>query len=72
MLLKNMRSVPRLLASILAAVYLALIESHLRYGDIIWGCILDTKLILCRNDSLGPNTRMDGSVTVACQKIDKI
>ena len=28
----------------LAAVYRALIESHLRYGKIIWGCISDTKL----------------------------
>jgi len=28
----------------LAAVYRALIESHLRYGTIIWGCISDSKL----------------------------
>ena len=28
----------------LAAVYRALIESHLRYGNIIWGCISDTKI----------------------------
>jgi len=28
----------------LAAVYWALIESHLRYGNIIWGCISDSKL----------------------------
>ena len=28
----------------LAAVYRALIESHLRYGNILWGCISDTKL----------------------------
>ena len=27
-----------------AAVYRALIESHLRYGNIIWGCISDSKL----------------------------
>ena len=26
------------------AVYRALIESHLRYGNILWGCISDTKL----------------------------
>ena len=28
----------------LAAVYWAPIESHLRYGSIIWGCLSDTKL----------------------------
>ena len=28
----------------LTAVYRALIESHLRYGNILWGCISDTKL----------------------------
>ena len=28
----------------LAAVYRALIESHPRYGNIIWGCISDSKL----------------------------
>ena len=28
----------------LVAVYRALIESHLRYGNISWGCIPDTKL----------------------------
>ena len=28
----------------LAAVYRKLIESHLRYGNIIWSCISDTKL----------------------------
>ena len=28
----------------LAAVYRTLIESHLRYGNIIWGCISDTQL----------------------------
>ena len=28
----------------LAAIYRALIESHLRYGNIIWGCISDTKI----------------------------
>ena len=28
----------------LAAVYQALIESHLRHGNIIWGCISDSKL----------------------------
>ena len=33
-----------LLQSKLAAVYWALIESHLRYGSIIWSCISDTKL----------------------------
>ena len=27
-----------------AVVYRALIESHLRYGNIIWGCMSDTKL----------------------------
>ena len=27
----------------LVAVYGALIESHLRYGNILWGCISDTK-----------------------------
>ena len=27
----------------LAAVYRALIESHLRYGNIIWGCISEDK-----------------------------
>ena len=28
----------------LVTVYRALIESHLRYGNILWGCISDTKL----------------------------
>ena len=28
----------------LAALYRALIDSHPRYGNIVWGCIVDTKL----------------------------
>ena len=33
-----------LLAIIVAAEYRALIESHLRYGNIIWSCISDARL----------------------------
>ena len=57
----------------LAAVYRALIESHLRYGNIIWGCISDTKLgtlqkLQSRARNIDRKRKMVGSVNRCLSK----